>query len=296
MKEKSLILNCAQEDIVPQVAPVSSLLSSYKAQWNGIRFEFHRQPPAETPEYSLPQHIVTILTQGIKWLEKVTDGKAQSGSFNAGDITITPLGCPRQYRWAQEIEVIHMILEPTLISRVAYESVAPSSVELLPHLIQSDPLVNQIGLALKRQLEGNCFGSSLYAESAAAFLGVHLLQHYSARKPVIREYQGGLPQNKLRAAIDYIQAHLADDISLEAMADYLGISRYHFCRMFKQSTGLSPHQYLIQCRVERAKQLLKQGKMGISDVAITCGFTHQSHLHRHFKRLTGVTPRTFIKS
>ncbi|NJR60445.1 MAG: hypothetical protein HC769_17400 [Cyanobacteria bacterium CRU_2_1] len=95
-KEKPLLLDCAREDIVPQVAPVSSLLSSYKAQWNGIRFEFHRQPPAETPEYSLPQHIVTILTRYAERLEKVTDGRVQSSSFNAGDITITPLGLRRQ--------------------------------------------------------------------------------------------------------------------------------------------------------------------------------------------------------
>ncbi|NEQ26925.1 MAG: helix-turn-helix transcriptional regulator, partial [Microcoleus sp. SIO2G3] len=88
---------------------------------------------------------------------------------------------------------------------------------------------------------------------------------------------------------------LAQEISLNAIADYLGISRYYFCRQFKQSTGLSPHQYVIQQRVERAKQLLLQGKMSIANVAQVCGFTHQSHLNRHFKRLTGVTPKTLLK-
>ena len=238
-----------------------------------------------------PIEVHQLVTQR---LEKVTDGKVQSSSFNTGDITITPLGLRHQYCWAEEIEVIHLLLEPALASRVAYESIEPDRVELLPHLIQSDPLVAQIGLALKGQLETDSSGSSLYAESAATFLAVHLLQHYSTRKPALQEYQGDLPRNKLRTAIDYMQAHLTEDISLEAMADYLGISRYHFCRMFKQSTGLSPYQYLIQCRVERAKQLLQESKMSISDVAIACGFTHQSHLHRHFKRLTGMTPKAFV--
>ncbi|WP_370589516.1 helix-turn-helix domain-containing protein [Tychonema sp. LEGE 07203] len=85
-------------------------------------------------------------------------------------------------------------------------------------------------------------------------------------------------------------------MSLEAIANHIDISSYHFCRLFKQSTGFSPHQYVIQQRVERAKQLLLQGKMSLAEIAIACGFSHQSHLNRHFKRITGVTPKTLLKS
>jgi len=82
----------------------------------------------------------------------------------------------------------------------------------------------------------------------------------------------------------------------EELAAIAQLSVFHFCRSFKRSTGFTPHQYVIQQRVERAKQLLKDGKMGISEVAIACGFTHQSHLNRHFKRLTGVPPKKFSTS
>lgn len=95
---------------------------------------------------------------------------------------------------------------------------------------------------------------------------------------------------------DYISDRLDRELSLNELAAIAQLSPYHFSRAFKQSTGISPHQYVIQCRVERAKQLLQQGKMSIGEIAIACGFSHQSHLNRHFKRLTGVTPKTLLKA
>ena len=96
--------------------------------------------------------------------------------------------------------------------------------------------------------------------------------------------------------VGHITDHLDQELSLEGLAAISQLSAYHFCRAFKRSTGLTPHQYVIRQRVERAKVLLKGGKMGIAEVAVACGFTHQSHLNRHFKRLTGVTPKKFSKS
>ncbi|WP_197036096.1 helix-turn-helix domain-containing protein [Fischerella sp. PCC 9605] len=97
----------------------------------------------------------------------------------------------------------------------------------------------------------------------------------------------------MQQAIDYIQAHLAEDISLETIATEVGMSRYYFCRLFKQSTGMSPYQYLLKCRIERAKVLLLQGQQSITDIAIQVGFANQSQFGRHFKRFTGVTPKQF---
>lgn len=289
MQTQSSLLNCTQKDSL-------TLMSSSHQGWQGIFLEFHSRPPFETPEIYHPEYIITIPTHYVSSVEEVVDGKVQTSPSRLGDVTVAPPEFRRQYRWKQNIELIHLILEPTLINHVAREAVESDCVELIPHFKKFDLLIYQIGLALKAELATNPLNSSLYAESAIALLAVHLLRHYSVCQPHLKEYAGGLPQPKLKQAIDYIQTHLEEDISLDAIAACVGMSRYYFCRLFKQSTGLSPYQYVIQQRVKRAKQLLRQGKVNLTDVAIACGFDHSSHLYRHFKRLTGVSPKTFLNS
>ncbi|MBD0261389.1 MAG: helix-turn-helix transcriptional regulator [Tolypothrix sp. Co-bin9] len=282
------------ENTFSQVFPEPPMLSSGRTMWSAMSLEQRYLPPGETPEYSLEKFVITInLGQSFE-VERTVDRHLQTGLMFTGSLGLCPMHTPQAIRWDRDANVLLLNLEPELLTRNAIELLDTDQYEMLPHLIAQDALIHQIGLGLKTQLKTNGLGSRLYAESAATFLAVHLLQNYSTRKYSIQEYEGGLPQQQLKKAIDYIQDNLAQEISLDAIALYLGISRYYFCRLFKRSTGLSPHQYLIQQRVERAKQLLLQGKMSIADIAQVCGFTHQSHLNRHFKRLTGVTPKTLF--
>ena len=136
----------------------------------------------------------------------------------------------------------------------------------------------------------------LYVDSLTHALVVHLLKHYAARRSEIPEYEDGLSKHQLRRAIDYIQSHLEQDIKLADLAELLGMSQYYFCRLFRQSMGVSPYKYVIRQRVERAKTLLQQPqRMTIADIALECGFSNQSHLCKHFRNLTGTTPKAYSK-
>jgi AraC family transcriptional regulator len=273
----------------------SPFLTSNSSGWSDINLASFDLPAAEIAEYSVAQYGIGInIGQGLE-LEQVVEGTLQKGFLPPGGSCICPSDYHQAYRWDRRNQLLYLNLAPELLSRHKIALLKTDCVEFIPHFAVQDPLIYQIGLALKAELESNESSSCLYAESATTFLAVHLLRHYSTRIHKIREYVGGLPQHKLRQAIDYIQENLSENISLEAIAKQIDISSYHFCRLFKQATGLSPHQYVIQQRVERAKQLLRQGKMSISEIAIACGFSHQSHLNRHFKRLTGVTPKTWIE-
>jgi AraC family transcriptional regulator len=94
-------------------------------------------------------------------------------------------------------------------------------------------------------------------------------------------------------AIEYIEDHIDSEIALEDLAAAVHLSAYHFARLFKASTGLPPHQYVIVRRIERAKHLLRDDDLSLTQVAARVGFWDQGHFTRHFKRLVGVTPKRF---
>jgi len=184
-------------------------------------------------------------------------------------------------------------LEPLHFARMAHESIEPDSVELIPHFSKPDALISQIMLALKTEIEIGAAGSNLYAESMITALFAHLLRHYCSRSRSLPNYKDGLPKYRLKRAIEYIHEHIGEGFSLETLASVVGISQFHFARMFKQSTGLTPHQYLVEKRLERAKKLLVDSELTISDIAYSCGFASQSHLTRLFRQHLNITPKAY---
>ena len=248
--------------------------------------------PCETPRHYSTKHLVIIHLKSETRSERRLNRRLQVENPYVGDIAIIPAQVDHWHAMRQDSEGIVLSLEPEILSTCARETFDLDKIEIIPTFTKPDPLIFGIGLALKTALESSQY-NRLYGESLYDTLSIHLLQRYATRQPLIREYNDGLPKYKLKRAIAYIQAHLAENISLDAMATQIGLSRFYFCRLFKQSTGLTPHQYLIKCRIDRAKALLKERNLSISDVAFEVGFSNQSHFTKHFKRLTGTTPKKF---
>ena len=201
-------------------------------------------------------------------MEQKIDGHWQGGLVFPGAIGLCPFNLSYALRWDCEMNALSLNIEHELLIRNAVELLNTDRVELVRQISFQDSLIQQIGIALKAELESNKIGSQLYAQTMANALAVHLLQHYSIQGERTIDCKGGLPQHKLRLVTDYINDYLERELSLDELAAIAQLGRYHFSRAFKQSTGISPHQYVIQQRVERAKQLLLQGKMSLADVAI----------------------------
>jgi AraC family transcriptional regulator len=281
---------------LPDIFEPAPILASYNSEWNNISLEAHRLPPGETPEFCLAHYVVSISMGQKVEVEQTLEGKIHKATVFPGMIFICPIHNPHSFCWNKELQPLSLNLKPALLNQNSIDLFGTDCVELIPYFAIQDGLIQQIGLALEAELRSQGYSSRLYAETMANALAVHLLQHYSTQGHRALSYNSGVTQHKLKLVIDYINDNLEHELSLKELAAIAQMSQYHFCRAFKQAFGLSAHQYLIQQRVEQAKRLLHQGGMSIGEVAIACGFTHQSHFHRHFKRLTRVTPKTFLNS
>ncbi|MBD2055362.1 helix-turn-helix transcriptional regulator [Oculatella sp. FACHB-28] len=292
----ALAIDFTRDSEVLQVFPSGSLLSSQPGQWNGIHFSYYQHSPHEIPETISNQHLILVHLEIPTKAEQRLDTKFQEDQFQVGDILIVPAHTPHYARWDTEHRYLILSLDPTAFLSAVRSTESWNRAELLPHFATSDPLVHGIGLALKAELESHGLGGRLYIDSLSTTLFIHLLRHYTTQKPMLPAQEGGLPTYRLRQVIEYIDAYLDRDLTLAELAVVAQMSPNYFTQLFKQSTGFTPHQFVIQRRVEWAKRLLSEGKLAIADIALQVGFAHQSHLNRHFKRWVGVTPKIFLNN
>jgi AraC family transcriptional regulator len=193
-------------------------------------------------------------------------------------------------------DVLHIYLEPGLVTRVAAEEFGldPARATLPPLDGLDLPHLRAAMWAVDAELTAGAAGGPLAAESLANFLAVLLIRHVSAPRQPTHRRAGTLPRAKLRAVVEYVEEHLDAGPTLEQLAAIARLSPNYFAWLFQRSTGVPPHQYVIARRVERARQLLQTGSdFSLAEVAASAGFSDQSQFSHHFKRLVGVTPGQF---
>jgi AraC family transcriptional regulator len=279
--------------VLPDALPNQPVLWSKPQAWHGITVEQHCQPPFEIPEHCLPQHLIAIQTGLPIKVENLVRGRFYSGYSIRGDLSVLPAHVPNWERWYGIAEYIALRLEPELVVKATEQSLEANRLELVSHLRVRDPLMQHIGLALVAEVKSGGAMGRLYAESMATLLAVHLLRHYSASNLTIQDYTDGLPKSKLRQVIEYINENLEQDLTLAKLAAIVGLSPNYFVSKFKRSTGLPPHQYVLNCRIERAKALLAENHLPIIEVCHRVGFQSSSHFTTVFRRLMGTTPKRY---
>ena len=269
------------------------LLSSFEAGWEGLNLLYEIEPADETPEMYLGQHFIVIALDNFR-ASYMLNESWQQVDYARGDIAILPASQPfPRTQIDREVPLVELFLEPAIVSRVACECVDAAYTELVPQWHIRDPLIQHMGLALKAELETGGVDSRLYVESMATALSVHLLRRYSARQQQIKNYTGGLPKYRLREAINYINEHLDYSLTLAELAASVQMSPHYFATLFKQSTGLTPHQYVMKCRIDKAKQLLHIRELTLVEICQQVGFQSQSHFTKVFREHTKTTPKVY---
>ena len=275
------------------------IASSKDLGWESIILKEYLLPPAQGSYPAFEQHDLTLcLTTRPHRIHQVIGKQRYVGIYSKGDICITPAGTPGEYRAEGDDHFLQIQIEPEFLEKVAQQTGADgSSLELIHKFRDRNPQVEQIIMMLYSELnQGSSLGSKLYIESLSNALAVNLLRDYSVKKTSLNLSSAGLSDSKLLLVTDYINDNIASEIKLSDLANLAGISQYHFSRLFKKSLGISPNKYLIKQRVERAKSLLKNPELSVTDVALLCGFNSHSHFGQYFRRFTGFTPKQYRAS
>src|SRR5262249_13505906 len=246
-------------------------------------------------DFDVYSHLVHIFTGVPVRHEWRVEGRAHRVQSIAGSILIEPRGLHASVRVCRSQREIQWILEfdPTLMEQRVQEFLNGKRLELIPQFDLRDSQLLRLAQALQADLEAGCPAGSIFGEMIGDAMVVYLTQRYSAGSQNNRPPSGGLPGPQLNCVLEYIQANLDRDIHLNELAGAAGLSSFHFARLFKASTGSSPHQYILQRRLERAKELLRDPQISLSEVSLRAGFADQSHLTNVFRRFVGLTPARF---
>jgi len=287
-------LDESQHETVFDVPPEHIVQSSSGKGWHGLDIAEIIHPLDDFALPALPRHILVVNLSTPSTIQERLAGR--QGQLGTGNLVILPAGAPTDWHLEREGEVrhLHLYLSPTLIQEVAISAdIYPDTVEFMATLGIFDPQIETIALSLLSELRSDGLGGKLYVESLANILSIHLLRHHSSVKQPALPRSVGLDRTTLKRVSTYIEEHLAEELSLSEIATVASLSPYHFARLFKASTGVSPHQYVIGRRIERAKLLLSTTNWPLTAIAHAVGFAHESHLSQHFKRLTGLTPGSY---
>ena len=198
------------------------------------------------------------------------------------------------------VEFISIGINPVLVNELVSEmGVVRTSAEIVFRgNVTEDANISQIGRLVVAEISANQIGHAAMLDALVRQLAIHLLRcHLNVRKSdKIELSRAGPVDRRLRRAIEFMHDNFGNEIALEEIAAAAYLSEYHFARLFKQITGVTPHVYLANLRLDRARKLLSETALPISEIASTVGYQSQSHFTKVFKSITGVTPRAYRES
>lgn len=222
------------------------------------------------------------------------DGHSLDHMQTYGDFVIQPAATPGVWQDDGPAEMLMFALAPSFVRDTAEGlDMNPDRAGLTLRLHARDPQVEHIGLAMKAALTSGDPVQRLYGEGLGVALASRLLSRFGSGAGPIRH---GLSPRRLRQVIEYIDANLDEDLSLEQLAGVAHASISHFTVLFRRSTGRSAHRYVVERRVAAARALLLETRLSIAQVALEVGFAHQSHLTRCMRRLSGLTPGEIVRT
>jgi AraC family transcriptional regulator len=256
-----------------------------------MRVELFTPDPDTEPRHWVrhDQAFAMMLGPGsIEWGSKRS--ALEKFGYAAGDLAL----CHRhEGEWVGLMNVRHLQLGISDAALMASSDGAYGEVELHPSRKFADPRLSALVAAARAEMVAGFPSGRLFMDSVEQAMAVTLVEGHAVRHRPVQIYRGGLGSARLRRIKELVHAKMGDDLSLDEMAQSIGLSTAHFGRMFRKSTGETPHQFVLRQRVERAKAMLRVPDARVLDVAVACGFTTQQHFAQVFRDVCGVSPTQY---
>jgi AraC family transcriptional regulator len=278
---------------LPRYVPGEIWLDALNGRWSELSIRGYKYQPSDVTGPRLSDYLIVLYTGGPTRMSRQVGGARITSDIVFGDTSLLTRSVESEWCWKNNMEVLHIYLDPGLVQRVANaifdQDIA--DVHLRDVLKVRDDVLTGMGHMLIREASSELAGTRLYAESIGHQICIHLLRNYAGLKLAGPSPSGKISHRRISRMQDFIEEHLGEDLTLVSLADVAGVSACHFGRLFRNSVGVAPHQYLLQRRLDRARHLLQNSRCSIAEIASLTGFSDQSHMTRHFKRRFGVTPQ-----
>lgn len=238
----------------------------------------------------MSHHVIMAYNGVMQRMERRSGKSVAIGTFRRGVLIIIPEGSSSRWDIPKPVDVVQLYLPDARLKRVAEEAGIATTTDLLERTAHPDPITSRLILSASDATGGNGALDTLFRHQLTDLLATRLLAAHTGSPTMFRPTVGGLSPKVLLRAIERLRSDSDADVSLDALASDAGLSRFHFCRAFKESTGLSPHSWLRQHRIEQAMNMLREPDESVVSIAAALGYSSQTAFAAAFRKLTGEAP------
>lgn len=279
------------------------LAVSSGAAWKGLLVELHNicRPQQESflvPAVPEPQ-LVMMLSGKMYLEERELGGQWKGSEVNPGDIFLTASPDPYEVRWRclgpEPAQIIQLFVGLAILSEATRDLLGEEAQTpaLREFSAEPDAVLESLLQLLRRELVEQNSASCLYVQSLARGLALHLIRTYGLPERPKKTRHSRLDAFQLNTVRQHLEANLASPLELSNLAGLVGLSEFHFSRLFKRATGFSPSQYFIRLRMAEARRLIRETDRNLLELALKVGYSSPSHFSELFRRETGVTPSEY---
>lgn len=280
------------------------MADSASLQWSGLYVRRYRLPRV-VDRFLVPATPEPLISCGLagsaEFREREVGDTWVTRQIGRGDIFVTRSKTPYEVRHSssvgQELEIIqvHVAVDQWLASLEAVYPGKVDDVEVIDFFGRDEALA-YLCFASAEMLFQRTHGMSKRVTDLTQLIASFLAEKYTDAATEKPDFRGGLPIRQLRKVTDYVSEHLAEEISVDTLAELVELSPFHFSRVFKQATGMSPLQFATRERITLAQQLIRETSRSLIEIGLEVGYTSPSHFSKVFRRVTGVAPNEFRNS